>query len=69
MAKFHNVQEKEATGLILLLFLLLTVRTEIMSHVPRRISAACALFLQHHGSIRCKITGIEGIPVIFRKKL
>ena len=28
-----------------------------MGHVPRRISAACALFLQHHGSIRCEITG------------
>ena len=26
-------------------------------HVPRRISAACALFLQHHGSIRCEVTG------------
>ena len=30
---------------------------EIMGHVPRRISAACALFLQHHGSIRCEVTG------------
>ena len=30
---------------------------EIVGHVPRRISAVCALFLQHHGSIRCEVTG------------
>ena len=30
---------------------------EIVGHVPRRISAACALFLQHSGSIRCEVTG------------
>ena len=30
---------------------------EIVGHMPRRISAACALFLQHHRSIRCEVTG------------
>ena len=30
---------------------------EIVGHVPQKISAACALFLQHHESIRCKVTG------------
>ena len=30
---------------------------EIVGHVPQRISAACALFLQHHGLIRCEVTG------------
>ena len=30
---------------------------EIVGHVLRKISAACALFLQHHGLIRCEVTG------------
>ena len=30
---------------------------EIISHVPKLISAACSLFLQHSGSIKCKVTG------------
>ena len=30
---------------------------EIVGHMPRKISAACALFLQHRGSIQCEVTG------------
>jgi len=30
---------------------------EIIGHVPRKISAACSLFLRHHGSITCQVTG------------
>ena len=29
----------------------------IVGHVPRKISAACALFLQREGSIHCVVTG------------
>ena len=29
----------------------------IVGHVPRRISAACLLFLQRRGSIHCILTG------------
>jgi len=32
-------------------------RTTIVGHVPRRISAACALFIERKGTITCKITG------------
>ena len=31
--------------------------SEIVGHAPRRISAACALFLQRSGTIHCRITG------------
>ena len=68
MAKFYNVQEKEATGLILLLFPLLTVRKSWVT---------CHEGFQLHGLCSCSITdqlgvklqAIEGIPAIFRKKL
>jgi len=32
-------------------------RTMVVRHVPRRISAACCLFLQRSGVINCEITG------------
>ena len=31
--------------------------SEIVGHVPQKISATCALFLQHQGSIQCEVTG------------
>ena len=34
-----------------------TGSTAIVGHVPRKISAACSLFLQREGSIRCIIMG------------
>ena len=32
-------------------------RTKVVVHVPKRISAACSLFLQRSGNIECTITG------------
>ena len=32
-------------------------RTKVVGHVPRRILAACSLFLQRSGNIKCTITG------------
>jgi len=29
----------------------------VVGHVPRKISAACALFLARKGTIQCKVTG------------
>jgi len=38
-------------------FAVLAVRDgEIIGHVPRKISAACSLFLRHHGCITCQVT-------------
>ena len=31
----------------------------VVGHVPRRISAACCLFLQRNGIIKCEITGVR----------
>ena len=41
-----GIIQQEETGL-----------TAIVGHMPRKISAACSLFLQREGSIRCIITG------------
>jgi len=39
-------------------FAVSVVRTgDIIGHVPRRISAACSLFLRNGGSIQCTVTG------------
>ena len=39
-------------------FAVSVVRTgDIIGHVPRRISAACSLFLWNGGSIQCTVTG------------
>ena len=40
------------------LFAVSVVRAgNIIGHVPRKISAACSLFLRNRGSIQCTITG------------
>ena len=33
------------------------IRRSAVGHVPRRMSAACTLFLRRRGTIRCTITG------------
>jgi len=32
-------------------------RGNVVSHVPRKISAICSLFMRHGGAIQCKVTG------------
>ena len=39
-----------------------------VGHVPRKISAACALFLQREGSIHCVVTGKRCFHILHKHK-
>ena len=66
MAKFYSVQEKEATGLILLLFPLLTVRKSwVTCHKGFQLHVICSCSIT--GRLGVKLQAIEGIPAISRK--
>ena len=39
-----------------------------VGHIPRKISSLCSIFIRRGGTICCKLTDIDAIPMIYHRE-